>query len=79
MYKVYGIELLLSNTLVGFPSSLLVTQGDNNMTFTRTTVTARNVVDGKVTATRTDTIRYTRVTDATKVAYFDNYLKKWHP
>jgi hypothetical protein len=61
------------------PGNDLLSKSDNEMLFTRTIITKRNATTGKIEGTRIDTIRYIRVTDPTKVKYFDNYLKKWHP
>ncbi|MFZ9388839.1 MAG: hypothetical protein ACO25B_13245 [Chitinophagaceae bacterium] len=83
MYKVEGNQLLLTN---GAPSvtnnlagNMLISRTDDEMVFTRTVVLRRSTLDGKVTLERTDTIRYQRVKDPVKVAYFDNYLKTYHP
>jgi len=49
------------------------------MVFTREIVVKRNAITAVIEKTRIDTIKYFRVTDPVKVAFFDNYLKKWHP
>jgi len=83
MYKVEGNQLMLTNGAPSVTNNLggnfLISRTDNEMVFTRTVVLRRNTLDGKIIAQRTDTIRYQRVTDPVKVAYFDNYLKTYHP
>lgn len=83
MYKVEGNQLMLTN---GVPSvtniqegNFLISRTDDEMVFSRRVVLRRSTLDGKVTAERTDTIRYLRVKDPAKVAYFNNYLKTYHP
>jgi hypothetical protein len=82
-YRVQGNQLQLPSpspsTTNVIPGNDLLSKTDNEMQFTRLIVTKRNAATGKPEATRLDTIKYFRVTDAVKIAYFDNYLKKWHP
>ncbi len=82
-YQVSGNQLMLpspspstSNT---YPGNNLISQTDNEMMFTRLVITKRDGNTGEPLTTRTDTIKYTRVVDQVKVAYFNNYLKQWHP
>jgi hypothetical protein len=80
-YQVVGSELMLSNHAASFNTNVggnvLLSQTGNQMVFTRYVVERRSAIDGKVIKDRTDTIRYNKVTDPTKVAYFDNYLKTY--
>jgi hypothetical protein len=83
MYKVEGNQLMLTNSTASATNNLsgnfLISRTDDEMVFTRTVILRRSTLDGKVLAERTDTIRYQRVKDPVKVAYFDNYLKTYHP
>lgn len=83
MYQVEGNQLRLTNGAASFANVVegnnLLSRTQDEMIFTRHVVIRRSAIDGKVTAERTDTIRYVRVTDPVKVAYFDNYLKTYHP
>ena len=84
-YQVNGNQLMLpspspsASVGLGYPGNNLISQTGNDMMFTRLVVTKRDGNTGTILTTRTDTIRYTRVTDQVKVAYFNNYLKQWHP
>jgi hypothetical protein len=82
-FKVEGRELKLPSPspsiTVTFPGISLQSQTDNEMIFIRNVITKRDLVTGAPVTTRTDTVKYLRVVDPVKVAYFDNYLKKWHP
>lgn len=82
-YQVVGKQLMLPNpapsTTNVLPGSFLISQDAGQMTFSRLVITKRNGTTGKIEATRTDTIRYAKVTDVLKQTYFNNYLKKWHP
>jgi hypothetical protein len=82
-FQIIGDQLMIPNpapsTTNIVPGNDLLSRSDNEMLFTRTVITKRNATTGKIEGTRIDTIRYLRVTDPTKVKYFDNYLKKWHP
>lgn len=83
MYRVEGNQLLLTNHAPSVTNNLggnfLLSRTDDEMVFTRNVVLRRSTLDGKVTLQRTDTIRYQRVKDPVKEAYFDNFLKKYHP
>ncbi len=84
-YQVNGTQLMLpspspsASVGFGYPGNNLISQTDNEMMFTRLVITKRDGNTGEPLTTRTDTIKYTRVTDQVKVAYFNNYLKQWHP
>jgi hypothetical protein len=82
-YSTEGEMLKLTNVAASFtnelPGNILISRTDNEMVFTRFIVERRSTIDGKITASRTDTIRYLKVTDPVKVAYFDNFLKRFHP
>lgn len=82
-YQVVGKQLMLPNpapsTTNVLPGSMLMSRDDNQMIFSRLVITKRNGTNGKIEATRTDTIRYSKVSDPLRQAYFNNYLKRWHP
>jgi hypothetical protein len=82
-YQVVGKQLMLPNpapsTTNVLPGCVLMEQTGDQMTFSRLVITKRNGTTGKIEATRTDTIRYTKLSNPTQIAYFNNYLKKWHP
>jgi hypothetical protein len=82
-YSTEGNMLKLTNVAASFanevPGNVLISRSDNELVFTRFIIERRSTIDGKVTSSRTDTIRYVKVTDAAKVAYFDNFLKRFHP
>lgn len=82
-YQTVGNQLQIPNpapsTTNNVPGNDLLSKTDNQMVFTRYVITRRNATTGKVEQSRTDTITYLRVTDATKIQYFNNYLKQWHP
>jgi len=82
-YQVNGRQLMLPNLSASatnvVPGNDLLSQTANEMTFTRFIIVKRDASTGVILQTRTDTIRYTRVSDPIKVTYFDNYLKRWHP
>lgn len=82
-FQVIGDQLMIPNpapsTTNNVPGNVLLKRSDNEMFFTRTVVTKRNISTGKVEGTRIDTVQYYRVTDPVKIKYFDNYLKQWHP
>ena len=82
-YKVEGKKLMTPTRAPSYTNPVeacvLISQNENEMLFSRHVVERRNAVTGAVVAERTDTLRYIKVKDAAKVAYFDNYLKKYHP
>jgi len=82
-YQVNGNQLMLPSpspsTSTTYPGNNLISQSDNEMVFTRFVITKRDGNTGAPITTRTDTIKYTRVTDQVKVTYFNNYLRQWHP
>lgn len=82
-YQVVGNQLQLPSpspsTTTTYPGNNLLSKTDNQMFFTRLFIIKRDPVTGEVIQSRTDTIKYFRVTDPVKIAYFDNYLKQWHP
>jgi hypothetical protein len=82
-YQIKGKMLMLPtpaySTINSVPGNVLVKQTSDMMVFTRLVVVKRNTLTGAVEKTRTDTVKYSKVTDAVKTAWFDNYLKKWHP
>jgi len=81
-YQIRADMLMIPNpapsTTNIVPGNVLVSQTADNMKFIRTVITKRDPITAAVVATRVDTIRYFRVTDPVKIAWFDNYLKKWH-
>jgi len=81
-YKVEGNQLMLTNGTASFANVVggnnLISRTDNEMIFTRYVVERRSAIDGSVIKDRLDTIRYIKVTDQVKVAYFDNYLSTYH-
>jgi len=82
-YQVKGNMLMIPNpapsTSNNVPGNILVSKTADQMVFTREIVVKRNAITAVIEKTRIDTIKYFRVTDPVKVAFFDNYLKKWHP
>ena len=82
-YQIKGDMLMLPtpaySTVNSVPGNVLVKQASDRMVFTREVVVKRNTLTGAVEKTRIDTVKYFKVTDAAKIAWFDNYLKKWHP
>jgi len=82
-HQIVGNELqipIVAPALNNLPSANnLLSEGQNEKVFTRYLVLRRSALDGKVVDSRTDTIRYIRVTDAVKIAYFDTYLKRYYP
>jgi hypothetical protein len=82
-YQIKGNMLMLPtpaySVTKSVPGNVLVKQTNDQMVFMREVVEKRNTITGEVEKTRIDTVKYYRVTDAVKIAWFDNYLKKWHP
>lgn len=82
-YQIKGDMLMIPNpapsTTNIVPGNVLVNQASDQMKFIRTVIVKRNAITAEIEKTRTDTIKYIRVTDPIKIAWFDNYLKKWHP
>ena len=82
-YQIKGDLLMLPTPAYSLsnsvPGNVLVKKTDDMMVFTREVIVKRNSLTAVVEKTRIDTIKYYKVSDAVKVAYFDNYLKKWHP
>jgi hypothetical protein len=82
-FQVSGNKLMIPNPAPSFtnivPENVLLSKTESEMIFTRYVVERRSNLDGKILNARTDTIRYIKVTDAAKIAYFNNYLKTYHP
>jgi hypothetical protein len=82
-YKVEGKMLMTPTRAPSYTNPVegcvLLSQKENEMLFTRHVTIRRDAVSGAIVSERTDTLRYIKVKDAVKVAYFDNYLKKYHP
>jgi len=82
-YRVEGAQLQIPHSASSYsnniPGNNLIKQTADEMVFTRYVIMRRSTITGKILADRTDTIRYVRVTDPAKVAYFNNYLKTYHP
>lgn len=84
-YQILGDQLQLPNPAPSasfiVPGYDLISKTSDEMIFTRPIINSA-VIDpntGKQARSGLDTIIYTRVSDPTKKAYFDNYLKQWHP
>ena len=81
-YKTEGDMLLLPNPSASatnvVPGNNLIKQPKDELTFIRYVILSRDLT-GKVSQSRTDTIRYTRVTETVKINYFDSYIRRFHP
>ncbi len=81
-YQVIGKQLQLPSpspsTTTIYPGHDLQREAANELVFTRFVIETISPIDGSITKSRTDTVLYTRVSDPVKIAYFDNYLKKYH-
>jgi len=82
-FQVRGQVLMLPNPSASasnvVPENRLLSQTENEMVFTRYVIVKRSLATGEIQQSRTDTIRYTRVSDVSQKNYFDNYLKSYHP
>lgn len=82
-YQIKGNQLMLPNPTPSasnvVPGNDLISESADQLVFTRFVILSRDPLNGSVTKSRTDTITYNRVTDAAQIAYFNNYLKAYHP
>lgn len=82
-YQVIGNQLQLPSispsTATTYSGNDLLSQNASEMSFARLVILKRDPVTAVILQSRLDTIRYIKVTDNIKIAYFDKFLKQWHP
>ena len=81
-YKIEGNVLKIPNPAPAItniiPGLTLKSQTPNQMVFSRYHIIRRNLLTGEVLQDRTDEVTYELVTDAAKIAYFKNFISKYH-
>ena len=81
-YKIEGNVLKIPNPAPSISNSIqgltLESQTAGQMNFSRYYVVRRSLLTGEILEDRTDKITYESVSDAAKVAYFKNFISKYH-
>jgi hypothetical protein len=81
-YKIEGNVLKIPNPAPAItniiPGLTLESQSSSQMLFTRYHILRRSLLTGEILQDRTDKITYDMVTEEAKIAYFKNFISRFH-